>query len=85
MLTLTVKEGEYIKIGDDIFVKYTSNLRSDSIRLSIDVPKEVPVVRSKVYEKNLELMAENDSAAAEELKRVRKMKGKYKKPKIKNI
>ncbi len=83
MLTVTVKEGEYIKIGNDIFVKYTSSLRADSISLSIQAPKEIPIARSKVYEKNLEQKAKSDSSAVSELEKARKMKGRYKKPKLK--
>lgn len=79
MLTVTVKEGDYIKIGDDVFVKYTSSARSNSIVLSIEAPREIPIRRSEVYERNLEIKADKDSSLIPELEKARRLKGKYKK------
>ena len=79
MLTVTVKEGEYIKIGENSFVKYTNNVRSHSISLSIEAPKEIPITRSKVYERSLEAKAKDDISFMPELEKARKLKGKYSK------
>ena len=49
MLVLGRKPGEYVMIGDDIMVKV---IRSDSgdLRLAIDAPKHVPIIRGELHE-----------------------------------
>ncbi len=49
MLVLTRKANQSIVISDDIFVTVVS-IASDSVQLSIDAPKHVPVHRQEVYE-----------------------------------
>ncbi len=51
MLKLQVKEpGEYLMIGDDIKIVFTGWTKN-YLRIMVDAPKEVPVVRSKAAEK----------------------------------
>ena len=45
MLKLSLKQGQYVNIGDDIRVVYVGQGR-----LMIDAPKEVPIVRSSIEE-----------------------------------
>lgn len=49
MLVLGRKPGEYVVIGDNIKVKV---VKSDDghLRLAIDAPREVNIVRGEVYE-----------------------------------
>ena len=49
MLILTRKIGESIIIGDDIRIKVVETGKN-SIRIGIDAPKEVSVLRQEVYE-----------------------------------
>lgn len=49
MLSLTVREGEYIAIGPDIVVQVLKT--GDVFRLAIDAPKDVSIQRSKVLER----------------------------------
>lgn len=77
MLTLTVKEGQYIKIGDNIFVKYSNNVKTNSISLSIEAPKEIPITRSEVYERSLEEKAKKNPEYLPELEKAKRLKGKY--------
>lgn len=51
MLMLGRNPGEYIAIGDDIVIKGGVD---GSLKLAIDAPKELPVLRGKVYEKTHE-------------------------------
>ena len=51
MLTLTVLPGEYIQIGDDIKVCVQKG-RTGKLRLAIDAPKDVLILRDKVIERN---------------------------------
>ena len=56
MLILTRKEGESILIGEDIKIKITQILPS-SIRIGIDAPKDVNIVREEIlykYPKNID-------------------------------
>lgn len=49
MLSLGRKPGEYVVIGEDIVIQVIS-VEGD-LRLAIDAPRTVPVVRGEVYEK----------------------------------
>ncbi len=49
MLILTRKIGESIIIGDDIVIKVVETGKN-SIRIGIDAPREVSVLRQEVYE-----------------------------------
>ena len=48
MLTLGRKPGEYVVIGDNIIVKVIKS--NDGLRLAIDAPKDVPIIRGELYE-----------------------------------
>jgi carbon storage regulator len=52
MLVLGRKPGEYVVIDNKIKVKV---VKSDEghLRLAIDAPREIPIVRGEVYEKQL--------------------------------
>lgn len=49
MLVLGRKPGEYVVIGDDVKVKVVKS-EDGHLRLAIDAPKEVNIVRGEVYE-----------------------------------
>lgn len=49
MLALTRKIGERIVIGDNITVTLV-DIKGDSIRLSIDAPKQVKIYRGEIYD-----------------------------------
>lgn len=50
MLVLGRKPGEYIMIGDRVKVEVVKSKEGD-LRLAIDAPKDVPIVRGEIYEK----------------------------------
>ncbi|KRQ85980.1 hypothetical protein ABG79_02208 [Caloramator mitchellensis] len=49
MLVIGRKPGEYIMIGDNIKVKVVKSEQGD-LRLAIEAPKEIPIVRGEIYE-----------------------------------
>ncbi|HHX24939.1 MAG: carbon storage regulator [Tepidanaerobacteraceae bacterium] len=49
MLVLGRKPGEYVLIGKDIMVKVVKSNEGD-LRLAIDAPKSVNILRGEVYE-----------------------------------
>ena len=53
MLRMSVKNGEYLMIGDDVKVIFLGG-GAGQTRIMIDAPKEVNVVRSKAIEKRIE-------------------------------
>lgn len=61
MLALTRKVGERIVIGDNIVVTVVS-VKGDSVRLTIDAPKEVKIYRGEIYDAIVE---ENQKAAVD--------------------
>jgi len=73
MLTLTLREGDYLLLGDDICVHFDHKVGYGTVALTIEAPKDVPVLRGKLYEKNLE---ERAAAGDEE---ARKLAAKLKK------
>ncbi|WPX07816.1 carbon storage regulator CsrA [Anaerocellum danielii] len=75
MLVLSRKEGEQILIGEDIIVKVIS-IEKDSVKLGIDAPKNVKVLR---YELLQEVKNENLEAlqGKERLIRIKDLKGLF--------
>ena len=55
MLVLGRKPGEYIVIDDKIKVKVVKG-ENGQLRLAIDAPKEMKIVRGEVWEENREAM-----------------------------
>ena len=49
MLSLRLKPGEYFTIGKDITVQVFQD-RGNSIEVAIDAPRELPVLRGKLFE-----------------------------------
>ena len=49
MLSLMLKDGEYLTIGEDIVIQVFAN---STIKLAIQAPREVPIVRGEVLERS---------------------------------
>lgn len=60
MLALTRKIGERIVIGDNIVI-FVADIKGDSIRLAIEAPKEIKILRGEVYDS---IAKENKQAAS---------------------
>ena len=50
MITLTLREGEYIKIGEKIKVHFDHKVNQDTLDLAVEAPREVRVLRGKLWE-----------------------------------
>lgn len=50
MLVLTRKIGERINIGDDIVISVLE-INRGSVRIGIEAPKQISILRNEVYEK----------------------------------
>ncbi|WP_415884733.1 carbon storage regulator [Neptuniibacter sp. QD37_6] len=49
MLTVTIKEGQKLYIGDDIVVHlHPESVGSRQVKLSVDAPKDVTILREKL-------------------------------------
>jgi carbon storage regulator len=59
MLVLTRKNGESIKIGDEIEITIIS-AKNDQVKIGIKAPKEVEILRKEIYDQILE---ENQQAS----------------------
>ncbi|MDP4085196.1 MAG: carbon storage regulator CsrA [Bacillota bacterium] len=59
MLVLTRKNGESIKIGDDIEITIISS-KNDQVKIGIKAPKNVEVFRHELYE---QILQENQQAS----------------------
>lgn len=49
MLSLRLKSGEYLTIGKDITVQVFQD-RGNSIEVAIDAPRDLPILRGKLFE-----------------------------------
>ena len=58
MLIITRKKGQSIMIGDDIEIT-VSKLEDGTVKLGIDAPKEMTILRKELYE---EVRKENEEA-----------------------
>jgi len=67
MLIVTVYEGEYVMIGDNIRVYYDHKNGRDSLALGIEAPEDVQVLRSRLYEEEIARRAEAGDIAAQQL------------------
>ena len=52
MLRMSVSTEEFLMIGDDVRIVFLGGT-GNHIRIMIDAPKEIPIVRSKAMEKRL--------------------------------
>ena len=68
MLVLTRKVGEQIHIGDDIKVSIIEIDRG-SIRLGIDAPRHITILRQEVYERIQEQNLESSQGIFTEVER----------------
>ena len=50
MLSLGIKPGDYIVIGDSIVIQALEF--DNQVRLKIEAPRDIPIQRSALYEKN---------------------------------
>ncbi|MEZ6124753.1 MAG: carbon storage regulator [Planctomycetaceae bacterium] len=62
MLVLSRKTGESIQIADNIFVT-VSDVKGGRVRLSIEAPAEIRIVRQEVLERHQELQAADERCA----------------------
>ncbi len=75
MLSLLVQEGDYVLIGDNIRIHIQKGI-GRNMKIGIDAPRSVPVVRGELYEK---LLMENALGNIDELEQNRHVKENFKK------
>jgi carbon storage regulator len=59
MLVLTRKNGETIKIGEDIEITVISS-KNDQVKIGIKAPKNIEILRKEIYE---QIQEENQQAS----------------------
>ena len=62
MLVLTRKNGETIKIGDDIEITVISS-KNDQVKIGIKAPKNIEILRKEIYEQ----IQEEDQQASKDI------------------
>lgn len=70
MLVITRKKGESILIGDNIEITVTK-VEDGSVKLSIDAPREITILRKELYK---EVEEENKMAAEFNLEVIKNLK-----------
>lgn len=70
MLVISRKKGESLLIGDDIEITVIK-LEDGSVKLGVNAPKEVTILRKELYE---EVENENKNAAKADLSLLKKIK-----------
>lgn len=79
MLRLTVGAEDYLMIGEDIKIVFLGGSKNH-LRIMLDVPKELNIVRSKVIENNT--LDPEEKAALPHYHQVPDLPEKYRKKKI---
>ena len=79
MLRLTVSTEEYLQIGDDVKIIFLGGSKNH-LRIMVDAPKELNVVRSKVIENSAK--TEEEKANLPHYYAVPDLPGKYRKKRI---
>ena len=51
MLSLQLKDGEYMTIGDDVVIQL-NRISGNRCKLTINAPREIPILRGNVLERN---------------------------------
>lgn len=72
MLVITRKKGESILIGDNIEISI-SKIEDGSVKLAINAPKEVTILRKELYEE-VEKQNKESKAMVLDLKSLKKLK-----------
>ncbi len=76
MLVLSRREGESIKIGDNITLIFY-DVQGDRVRIGIDAPKDIAIVRTEL----LQVAEQNKEAAVATVKDIRSVIGGLKRDK----
>jgi len=64
MLVLTLREGDYILIGDNIRVHFDYKAGQDSVSIGIEAPGDELILRGKLYEKAIAQKAASGDESA---------------------
>ena len=64
MPTFTLKEGDYLLIGDNVRVYFKDKATRDSLQVGIEAPHDQLVLRSKLYVQHLAILAANGDEQA---------------------
>ena len=76
MLIVTLNEGDYVMIGDSIRVHFDHKNGRDSLALGIEAPRDLTVLRGKLYEEGIAEKAATGDIEAQRLST--KLKAEYK-------
>ena len=68
MLVLTRKVDDKIKIGDDIFI-HVLEINKGNVRLGIDAPKQLSILRNEIYEKIQEENLKSSQGTSSDIER----------------
>lgn len=75
MLSLQLKSGEYLTIGDDIVVQVFE--QGGAIRVAVKAPRKLPILRSEVHERDGErpdgLLRQRPKTPSERVRNARRM------------
>ena len=75
MLSLQLKSGEYLTIGDDIVVQVFE--QGGAIRVAVKAPRELPILRGEVHERDAErpdgLLRQRPKTPSERVRNARRM------------
>jgi sRNA-binding carbon storage regulator CsrA len=54
VLQITLREGDYFMIGDNIKIEYDRSMGKDSVHVNVHAPRNLKILRGSLYEEELE-------------------------------
>ena len=51
MFVLTLKQGDYVCIGDDIQVFFEHKISKNTVDIAIEAPRDIPILRERLMDR----------------------------------
>ena len=68
MLSISLREGDYFMIGDNIKIIYNRSAGKDSVHINVEAPRELKILRGQLYEEEIALRAKANDKKAQQIR-----------------
>ena len=68
MLTLSLREGDYFMIGDNIKIVYNRSTGKDCVHINVEAPKNLRILRGQLFEAEIADRARSNDKEAQKIR-----------------